>query len=338
MHIRLRTLGICATIALLVADGGKTSHAGITYTIDVPGVQASTVSGITTETFNADNPGNYSTLATAVGTLTSANPGQFAIVPASSNAYGAYGGAGGTGNFFAVGNESGSYQPVTLSFNGPESYFGLWWSAADSHNSLALYSNGTLVTTVTTSNLTSLINASGDSSAYYGNPNNGQDAGEPFVYVNFYADSSTPITSAVFMNPSLTGFEADNFSVKTSVVPEPSSSVLGGVAAAIGALAWRDAGGPAETLTIARSPLAAGRSTTSLTWSAPLRSAHPDRRRRGDPGQIPGGDLSRPYNNRGLYSAPHGRPDDDPTCQVPGKLECPPLTPRRMRTTTRPPC
>jgi hypothetical protein len=238
MRIRFRTMGIYATIALLAAVNGRTSRAGIIYTIDAPGVQASTVAGVTTETFNAFSPGDYSALATAVGTLTSANSGDFAIVPASSSAYGAYGGAGGTGNFFALGNESGSYQPVTLTLNGPESYFGLWWSAADSYNSLALYSNGTLVTTVSTSNLMSLIDASSDSSAYYGNPNNGQDGGEPFVYVNFYADSSTPITSVVFMNPSTTGFEADNFSVRPAV-PEPSSAVLGGLAVALGALAYR---------------------------------------------------------------------------------------------------
>ena len=239
MRIRSNALGICAMIALLVAGGGKTSQAGITYTIDAPGVQASTVAGVTTETFNGFSTGNYSTLVTAVGTLTSANRGDFAIVPSSSSAYGAYGGAGGTGNFFALGNESGSYQPVTLSFNGSESYVGLWWSAADSYNSLALYSNNTLVTTVTTSNLLSLVNASGGSSSYYGNPNNRQDGGEAFAYVNFYADSSTPITSVVFMNPSSTGFEADNFSVRSAGVPEPSSLILGGVAAAIGALTYQ---------------------------------------------------------------------------------------------------
>lgn len=239
MDLRLRTLAIGAMIALWVANAGSTCRAGIVYTIDAAGVQASTVAGVTTEAFNSTSQGDYSTLGTAVGTLTSANSGHFAIVPASSGAYGAYGGAGGTGNFFALGNESGSYQPVTLSLSGPESYFGLWWSAADSQNSLALFSGSRLVTTVTTSDLMSLINGSGDSGAYYGNPNNRQDGGEPFVYVNFFADSTTPITSVVFMNPSSTGFEADNFSVGAAAVPEPSSLALGGMAAAVVALALR---------------------------------------------------------------------------------------------------
>ena len=76
--------------------------------------------------------------------------------------------------------------------------------------------------------------------AYYGNPNNGGDPGEPFAYLNFNGTDGTTFTSVVFSNNGTTGtgFEADNFSIGN--VPEPSSLVLGSMASAICALAlWR---------------------------------------------------------------------------------------------------
>ncbi len=42
---------------------------------------------------------------------------------------------------------------MTLTFNGPQSYFGMWWSAADVNNTLQFYSGGTLLATYTTASL-----------------------------------------------------------------------------------------------------------------------------------------------------------------------------------------
>ena len=209
-------------MAVLVTHTGTTVRAGLVMTVDAAGVQASTVAGVTTETFNSFGPGQYSSLATAVGTLNTA--GAQSIVVADS-----YGGAGGTGNYFALGAQSSSADAVTLTFSGPESYFGMWWSAADANNAVSLYSGTTLLATY---NSTSAF--AGLPSSYFGNPNSGADAGEMFAYVNFNATEGTAITSVVFSNngTTATGFEADNFSVLN--VPEPSTLVLFGTALVIG--------------------------------------------------------------------------------------------------------
>ena len=207
------------------------AHAGIVVSVEAAGAQTSTVAGVTTETFNSFSPGQYSSLSTNIGTLSST--GQFSIVAADI-----YGGAGGIGDYFAVGAQSGSASPVTLTLNGPESYFGMWWSAADANNTVQLYSGSTLEGTYTTSSI-----FSGLPGSYYGNPNNGGDTGEPFAYVNFTGDPGTTITSVVFSNSGSTGtgFESDNFSVAgVGIVPEPSSIVLVGTGAALlGLAAWR---------------------------------------------------------------------------------------------------
>ena len=111
-------------------------------TYEAPGVQSSAVAGVTTETFNSFGTGQYSSLETAFGTLSTS--ASLAIVAADS-----YGGAGGTGNYMAFGAESGSGNPVTLTFKGPESYFGFWWSAADANNSVTFYSGSSALASST---------------------------------------------------------------------------------------------------------------------------------------------------------------------------------------------
>jgi hypothetical protein len=146
-----------------------------------------------------------------------------------------FGGAGGAGNYFSVGAQSGSASPVTLTLNGPQSYFDMWWSAADINNTLQFYSGSTLLATYATASV-----FTGIPGAYFGNPNNGGDSGEPFAYLNFNGSLETTFTSVVFSNSGSTGtgFESDNWSVHA--VPEPSSLVLCGTSAAIVGLGlWR---------------------------------------------------------------------------------------------------
>ena len=195
-------------------------------TAEAATVQASTVPGVLTETFNEFSTGQYSSLTTAVGTLSTA--GSLAIVAADI-----YGGAGGTGNYFAVGAQSGSADPVTLTFSGPQSYFGLWWSAGDVNNTLTFYSGAQRRDVVQHRQRTREVSPA----SYYGNPNNGGDTGEPFAYLNFNGTGGTTFTSVVFSNngTTSTGFESDNFSING--VPEPSSLILSGTAALIGGLA-----------------------------------------------------------------------------------------------------
>jgi hypothetical protein len=230
MKISFKSFAIYATTSLLAIGSVPSAQAGLVMTVDAPGVQSSTVAGVTNESFNSFGTGQYSTLQTAVGTLSTS--GSLAIVPADI-----YGGAGGTGNYFALGAQSGSADPVTLTFRGPESYFGIWWSAADANNTVTFYSGSSALMTY---NSASAFGFATPGDAYYGNPNNMGDTGEPFAYLNFNVTDGSTFTSVVFSNNGMTGtgFEADNFSIGT--VAEPSSLVLAGLGTAVCALAvWR---------------------------------------------------------------------------------------------------
>ena len=196
--------------------------------VETAGVETTSVSPVTTETFNSIATGLYSTLNTSVGVLSTS--GTAAIVVAD-----VFGGAGGTGNYFAVGAQSGSSDPVTLTFASPQSYFGFWWSAGDVNNTFQLVNGTTVLATYTTATAFARLGA-----PYFGNPsppNQGGDSGEPFAYFNFNGTGGTMFTSVVFSNNGSTGtgFEADNFSI--NAVPEPSSLFLSSTAALIGGLA-----------------------------------------------------------------------------------------------------
>src|SRR5262249_37217859 len=88
-------LRLAAILGLMTGTGVK---AGLIVSVDAPHVQASTVSGVTTETFNGFSTGTLSSLNTAVGTVSSAASGHFAVVDAD-----VFGGAGGTGKYFSIG-------------------------------------------------------------------------------------------------------------------------------------------------------------------------------------------------------------------------------------------
>jgi T5SS/PEP-CTERM-associated repeat protein len=126
----------------------------------------------------------------------------------------AFGGAGGKGTYMTVNTSinKGS-TPTTLTLATPQRYFGLWWSAGDPNKLLSFYSGSTLLETFRTSDVVNFINAQANKNAFYGNPNNGQNKGEPYAFLNFYADPSNPgltFNRIVFSNVGNSGFEQDN--------------------------------------------------------------------------------------------------------------------------------
>ena len=225
----------------LVGLASNQADAGLIVSYEAVGVQSSTVAGVTTESFDNFNTGKFTSLSTNIGTITS--PG-LAILKADQ-----YGGSGGSGNYFAVGAQSGTLT-ATLALKGAQSYFGFWWSAADTLNSIDFYSSGKLLGTFSSVAALAAINSN-----YLGNPIGGADGGEKFAYLNFTATNGTTIDQIVFNNASTgTGFEADNFSVKgidqagpsgsviangfVPVVPEPSSIAMVSISGLIGAGGW----------------------------------------------------------------------------------------------------
>jgi T5SS/PEP-CTERM-associated repeat protein len=134
----------------------------------------------------------------------------------------AFGGAGGTGKYLTVNaNINAADTSTTLTLATPQRYFGLWWSAGDANNVFQFYSGSTLLETFTTNLVVNFINKQPNKSAYFGNPNNGKDTGEPFTFLNFFANPSDPSITfhrVVFTNSGGTGFEQDNHTIASSYI------------------------------------------------------------------------------------------------------------------------
>ncbi len=210
---------VLSLMVTAMAFGGA-AEAAVTVNVEAAGVQATTVSFPThVEDFasyysNVDNGNGTLALGTVsttfggspiTGTLTGFELG-------NSQSYGGvgyfYGGAFGSDQYGIV------HGDATLKLSTPVTYFGLWAAALDSNNTIELLSNGVSLGSF---NLVDTIGAL--SSDYNGNPNNGQDSGEKFAFVNFL--SSTPFDTIEFHQTG-GGFEFDNLTVG-GAVPEPAS-------------------------------------------------------------------------------------------------------------------
>lgn len=137
---------------------------------------------------------------------------------------------------------------TTLTFNTPSAYFGIWWSAGDAKNVLTFYDGSTQIAQYTTASLPGLLPGT-----YFGNPvDKKADSAEPFAFLNFYALEGAQFTKVVFSNNGTSGFESDNWTVRsqpygyysgestsalpgvligTAPVPEPSTTAALGLSA-----------------------------------------------------------------------------------------------------------
>jgi hypothetical protein len=147
-----------------------------------------------------------------------------------------YGGAGGTGYFATVSNNSYTLK-LTTSGNIPGvNYFGLWFSALDNGNDLKFYEKNaggveTLLYDFTPKLFSSLVGACTGSNAFCGNPTtggtfSGQDSGEQFAFLNFF-DTTGYFDEIVFTETTGAGFESDNHTVAYLDPPNPSGTVIG---------------------------------------------------------------------------------------------------------------
>jgi outer membrane autotransporter protein len=189
-------------------------------TIEAPGVQTSPLAGntgVAVEDFNSLPLGNKPKgFQSALGMYSGGviNPPQ----PA--------GGAFETQYFQAASAKN----PVTLTFNTPQRYFGSWWSNANPQfpqsNTLTFSLNVTENGQTTpnsfsfnTGNLLALINEQPNPSAYFGNPNPGtfnpSTKTGAYAFVNFFAAPNVTINNVVFSNNEVT-FSSDNHSIDAS--------------------------------------------------------------------------------------------------------------------------
>lgn len=150
-----------------------------------------------------------------------------------------YGGAGNSGRYGAFGAQSGTSGAITLNLSSPTTFFGMWWSAIDAYNGVSLYDNNTFLMRISGADLISLFSASStltaqnntvyQTSSYLGKPgtNPRQNTGEYYAYTMFYASGLT-FNRLVFDNSGTTstGFEFDNFQVRSGVFTIPGSTAL----------------------------------------------------------------------------------------------------------------
>jgi len=212
MRSLLKSTSVLAVAGLLAAISAQ---AGLVFTIEGPGVQQTTVAGATTETFDSLPLGLMGTYhSSAIGGT---------YVGGQVAAASQYGGAGGNTRFDVVGLGNTTVQ--TLTFDTPQAYFGMWWSAGDPSNELKFYrADSTLLASYVIGDILPSL-----SSAYYGNPNPaflGQDATEAFVYLNFTStDLGSLIGSVEFDNVTTSGFESDNHSVYGQLITPPGQEL-----------------------------------------------------------------------------------------------------------------
>lgn len=176
------------------------SHAGIIYTIEAPGIQTSQISGPSyTENFDNLTSSQLSNgYQNAFGEY-SIDKGQAKVVD-----FGVYGGAHGEGKYLFIPNKSA----VQLTFDQPVGYFGFWWSAGDSGNQLSITTQSEQLSFKTNQILDAAVLEPG----HYGSPTSVKgNKREPYGYVNLFAESNADkITAIRFFGRN---FETDNHTV-----------------------------------------------------------------------------------------------------------------------------
>jgi hypothetical protein len=194
-------------LSLLLAGSMSFLSAGIIFTHEAPGVQATTVAGATTETFDALALGALGTYVSPIGTYSTG--GQI-VAPDQ------YGGSYQT-QYISVGAQSGTTS-YDLALTSTAFYFGFYWPAGDAQNHVDFYQGATLLASFDVGTI-----SAGLSAAYYGNPNTGQNTAEPYVYLDFTStDLGSGFDKIVFRNDSTgSGFETDNHSVFNELIPPP---------------------------------------------------------------------------------------------------------------------
>nr|WP_295663549.1 PEPxxWA-CTERM sorting domain-containing protein [Polymorphobacter sp.] len=210
----------------IAVSAAVSAGATVTVTVENAGVQATTLyapASTYIEDFSTRGPGTPNSdgtpnLAPFVsnfggGSAISATFTGFQLgLPSSYSNNGAlYGGVGGSTHYGVV------HGDATITLSKAIHFFGLWAAALDHNNTVELFSG---TTSLGSFNLVASIGALG--STYFGNPNNGGDATEPFAFVNF---SSTKDITSIQFHQSGGGFEFDNVTL-AGAVPEPASWAL----------------------------------------------------------------------------------------------------------------
>lgn len=217
----------------------------------------------------AENPGDYNSRVSGTSVLrfndlptgissnvTWSGVGSFNTLKINNGDH--YGGAVdtvGSSKYIVQRSGTGNVASTTLTLSAASAYFGLWWSAGDTNNTIKFYSGSTLVVDF---NSNSLLNVMGSDAAYQGNPRNRTwNSTKPYVFINFFAMNGVIWDSIVFSNAATNrAFESDNYTTRVAAfdpmtegsypgiyfggVPEPSLALFGLLSLPLGFLRRRN--------------------------------------------------------------------------------------------------
>lgn len=221
-------LNLIVVGAAAVSAQAGTPYYDVLMSVEAPSNVVTSLPDVTIQSFSGITAGNYPLFTSPAGL------GTYTTLSVVNNDQ--YGGATGTGDYAVTstgGVGAGVYPSTTLTFNSPVSYFGLWWSAGDAKNTLTFYNGANQVAQFTTADLIAQIPNYGITSGYYGNPtsaHHGANGSEPYAFINFYGVSDTTFTSVTLSEPSTSGFENDNNTIRVAQLgsdPKDPSNVPG---------------------------------------------------------------------------------------------------------------
>jgi len=150
------------------------------------------------------------------------------IIPADQ-----YGGAGGSDYAVAgLDNPTRSYSiDIATSGDTGINYFGYWLSALDPGNSVSFWDDTTKVFEFTPDDVLTLLTGK---SAYWGHPVTGENANEPYVFLNFFYETGTFNRVVFTQGPGTAGYESDNHTLGfynttggTPITPVPEPAAIG---------------------------------------------------------------------------------------------------------------
>lgn len=212
LMIRFRIAIIAALAGPSVA--GAVIPFDVRYESEAVGIQTTTatfsVGGV--ETFDARATGT-SSFTTDFGT-SGAITGAYSNVQVNNNDQ--YGGAGGTGKYAVTFANVGYSLDLSSTITGGVNYFGYWLSALDRGNRVTFYRGGAVLFTFNPTDVLGVVNASANSSSYYGNPNaayRGRNSREPYIFLNFFSDRGSFDRVVFTETPAGGGYESDNHTV-----------------------------------------------------------------------------------------------------------------------------
>jgi hypothetical protein len=205
--------------ALAIASLSAPARAVVPFDVRIesekPGMQATTATFKTGGVLNFDaiKTGSGQTITTDFGT-DGAIKGVYTNLEVRNADQ--YGGAGGTGRYAVTFDSKGFTLDLSSMIGGGVDYFGYWLSALDRGNKVTFLRAGQELYTFDPEDVLAGLARTGDAKSYYGNPNKsyaGKNAGEPYVFVNFFSNKGGFDQIRFFEDPRGGGYESDNHTV-----------------------------------------------------------------------------------------------------------------------------